>query len=57
MSRKKRLISPTTVGIANVGNSMPCSQSNRSIALIRPIVPTWTMSSIGSLRLRNRAAA
>ena len=27
------------------------------MALIRPIVPTWTTSSIGSLRLRNRAAA
>ncbi len=57
VSRKNRLISPTTVGIANVGNSTPRSQSNRSIALIRPMVPTWTMSSIGSLRERNRAAA
>ncbi len=57
VSRKNRLISPTTVGIANVGNSTPRSQSNRSIALIRPIVPTWTMSSIGSLRERKRAAA
>jgi len=27
------------------------------MALIRPIVPTWTMSSMGSLRLRNRPAA
>ncbi len=50
VSRKNRLISPTTVGIANVGNSTPRSQSKRSIALIRPMVPTWTMSSIGSLR-------
>src|SRR5256886_6204514 len=54
VSRKNRLISPTTVGIANVGNSTPRSQSNRSIALIRPIVPTWTMSSIGSLRSGER---
>ncbi len=57
VSRKKRLISPTTVGIAKVGNSTPRLQSKRSIALIRPIVPTWTMSSIGSLRLRKRAEA
>ncbi|SCG09763.1 hypothetical protein GA0115255_126002 [Streptomyces sp. Ncost-T6T-2b] len=57
MSRKKRLISPTIVGIAKVGNSTPRLSSNRSIALIRPMVPTWTMSSIGSLRERNREAA
>lgn len=57
MSRKNRLISPTTVGIANVGNSTPRSQSKRSMALMRPMVPTWTMSSIGSFRERKRAAA
>jgi len=57
VSRKKRLISPMMVGIAKVGNSTPRSLSNRSMALIRPMVPTWTMSSIGSLRLRKRAAA
>ena len=45
------------VGIANVGNSTPRLSSKRSIALIRPIVPTWTMSSMGSLRERNREAA
>ncbi len=45
------------VGIAKVGNSTPRLSSNRSIALIRPMVPTWMMSSIGSLRERNREAA
>ncbi len=45
------------VGMANVGNSTPRLSSNRSIALIRPIVPTWMMSSIGSLRERKREAA
>ena len=48
--------SPTMVGIANVGNSTPRSQSNRSIALIRPIVPTCRRSSKGSPRLRKRRA-
>ena len=45
------------VGIANVGNSTPRLSSKRSIALIRPMVPTWMMSSIGSLRERKREAA
>jgi hypothetical protein len=57
LSRKYRLISPTTVGIANVGNCTPRSGSKRSMALMRPMVPTWTTSSIGSLRERKRAAA
>lgn len=45
------------VGIAKVGNSTPRAGSKRSIALMSPIVPTWMMSSIGSLRERNREAA
>lgn len=57
LSRKYRLISPTTVGMANVGNCTPRSGSKRSMALIRPMVPTWITSSIGSLRERKRAAA
>ncbi|CAM5258874.1 hypothetical protein SGRI78S_07319 [Streptomyces griseus subsp. griseus] len=39
-------------------NSTSRLSSKRSIALISPIVPTWTMSSISPLpRLRNRFAA
>ena len=56
LSRKCRLISPTTVGVAYVENSTPRSVSNRSTALISPIVPTWTRSSSGSPRPANRRA-
>src|SRR5262245_52343859 len=44
------------VGVAYVENSTPRSRSNLSIDLISPIVPTWTRSSNGSPRLRNRRA-
>ena len=44
------------VGVAYVVNSTWRSMSNRSIALMRPMVPTWTRSSMGSPRLRNRLA-
>ncbi|CAM5690887.1 hypothetical protein SGLAM104S_05522 [Streptomyces glaucescens] len=45
-------------GTAKEVNSTSREISNRSMALIRPIMPTWTMSSISSgPRLRNRPAA
>ncbi len=45
-------------GTAKVANSTSRDRSNRSMALIRPIVPTWMMSSVSSPpRLRNREAA
>ena len=48
LSRKWRLISPMMVGVANVVNSSPRDRSKRSMALMRPIVPTCTRSSRGS---------
>ena len=56
LSRKCRLISPTTVGVAYVENSTPRSGSKRSTDLIRPMVATCVRSSSGSPRLRNRRA-
>jgi hypothetical protein len=56
LSRKYRLISPATVGVAKVVNSFPRSGSKRSIALISPRKPTWTMSSSGSPRFWNLRA-
>ena len=44
------------VGVAYVENSTPRSVSKRSIDLISPMVPTWSRSSNGSPRLRNRRA-
>ena len=49
-SRRCLLISPTMLGIAYAERSTPRSSSNRSIALIRPIEPTWTRSSKRSPR-------
>ncbi len=57
VSRKNRLISPTMQGTAKVVNSTSREMSKRSMALIRPIVPTWTMSSMSSPRARKRPAA
>ncbi|SCE27670.1 hypothetical protein GA0115246_113612 [Streptomyces sp. SolWspMP-sol7th] len=58
LSRKYRLISPTMYGIAKEVNSASRVRSKRSIALMRPIVPTWRMSSMSPLpRLRKRRAA
>src|SRR5450759_1181657 len=56
LSRKYRLSSPTIVGVAYVVNSTARSMSKRSIALIRPIVPTWMRSSMGSPRFLKRLA-
>ncbi len=56
LSRKCRLISPTTVGVAYVENSTPRSGSKRSTDLISPMVATWVRSSSGSPRLRKRRA-
>ena len=56
LSRKCRLISPTIVGVAKVENSNPIEGSNRSIALMRPMVPTCTISSSGSPRSANLRA-
>ncbi len=56
LSRKCRLISPTTVGVAYVENSTPRSGSKRSTDLMRPMVATWVRSSSGSPRLRKRRA-
>lgn len=44
-------------GSANEVNSTSRETSNRSMALIRPIIPVWTMSSMSSPRPRNRPAA
>jgi hypothetical protein len=49
-SRKWRLISPDTVGTANVLNRSPRSTSNRSTAFTSPTAPTWSRSSSGSPR-------
>src|SRR5215472_9738446 len=56
LSRKCRFISPTIVGVAYVVNSTPRSTSKRSIALMRPTVPTWIRSSIDSPRFAKRTA-
>ncbi len=45
------------VGRAKVVSSTPRSGSKRSMALMRPTVPVWMMSSIGSWLLRKRLAA
>ena len=50
LSRKWRLISPVMVGVAKVVNSSPRDGSKRSMALMRPIEPTWMRSSSGSPR-------
>jgi hypothetical protein len=49
-SRKCRLISPMTVGIAYPAKSVPNSGSNLSTALIRPTVAVCSRSSAGSPR-------
>ena len=56
-SRKWRFSSPTIVGTANVVSSTSRSTSKRSIALIKPIEPTWTRSSSDSPRRAYRRAS
>lgn len=55
VSRKNRLISPSIVRQANVVNSICRSGSNRSAALMRPIMATCSMSS-SERRLMRRAS-
>src|SRR5579872_65993 len=45
-----------TVGVAYVVNSTPREVSKRSIALIKPTVPTWMRSSSASPRFAKRTA-
>lgn len=48
---------PDDVGQREAGERTSREMSNRSMALMRPISPTWTTSSMSWPRLRNRRAA